>query len=565
MLSRSIELALCLVVLSHCATADILFVPDDFLEVQEALNSTIPDDTVIVRSGVYFGEIVIPAWNVTLASEYLLTHDEQYIETCVIRPDSSAQNIRCLDTALPGEGAPRLTLAGVTIQQGRLVETGSQGGGLRIRERVAKLDHCRFKSCLAVFGGGLYAEHSTLDMVECSFFGDDAIGVGRHVYLNNVNARFDACSILATAFLSPPPTNNADIGLLDGSLVMSNCIVRGLGASEGPTTIISMSDGSVVSRLELRNCLIQANQIARLISSGSRAGPVYFTMDSCSFLDNSVSFGVFGDWEHDSLRFARIRANQFEGTRRPAGVSGAGIFAFTRPSSNLVMEENVFVNNQGGAFSCLQITGEHNPEIFRAQRNYFSLNSNFNVSSPPGGAIFTTGLGPGIFEYNSLAENAGHAFDTWEFGADGYALHNWWGDSTGPFVAGEHETGLGDTTDTDTIYDEWLASEDEIPDTSSYPDAARTPPAISAEWQVSRIYPNPFNSELRVELIGRSGPDLQIKLFDLLGREADTLHEGRLQSGTITYSAPSTLAAGVYFLRVRDRFHSETRKVLFLK
>lgn len=147
-----------------------------------------------------------------------------------------------------------------------------------------------------------------------------------------------------------------------------------------------------------------------------------------------------------------------------------------------------------------------------------------------------------------------------------YALHNFWGDSTGPYEATRNPGGLGDTTNAATIYDEWLQSADEIPDTSLFPNpVSDSPLPISSDWQLGTIYPNPFNSEFGIELDGMTGADFEVRLYDLLGREVALIHSGRTLRGTLSYAAPANLAAGIYFISAHDRFYSETKKVLYLK
>ena len=54
-------------------------------------------------------------------------------------------------------------------------------------------------------------------------------------------------------------------------------------------------------------------------------------------------------------------------------------------------------------------------------------------------------------------------------------------------------------------------------------------------------------------------------MYNLLGAQVAELHHGPLTGGILTFSAPATLATGVYFVQLRDRTIAETRKVIFLK
>jgi hypothetical protein len=78
-------------------------------------------------------------------------------------------------------------------------------------------------------------------------------------------------------------------------------------------------------------------------------------------------------------------------------------------------------------------------------------------------------------------------------------------------------------------------------------------------------YPNPFNSTLSISLEVPPHSDVSVALYDLLGREADLIHRGRLSSSTISYTAPASLASGVYFVRASSGTQSQMKKVVLLK
>ncbi|MBL0062801.1 MAG: T9SS type A sorting domain-containing protein [bacterium] len=157
-----------------------------------------------------------------------------------------------------------------------------------------------------------------------------------------------------------------------------------------------------------------------------------------------------------------------------------------------------------------------------------------------------------MFEYNGLVGNLGLSVYTSTFlSPTSYALHNFWGDSTGPYEASRNPGGLGDTTNAATIYDEWLLSADEIPDTSLFPDAVENSPLpVSSTWQLGTIYPNPSTASSS-SADGMTGADFEVKLFDLLGQEVALLHSGRTLRGTLNFAAPASLAAGIYFVSAR--------------
>lgn len=69
---------------------------------------------------------------------------------------------------------------------------------------------------------------------------------------------------------------------------------------------------------------------------------------------------------------------------------------------------------------------------------------------------------------------------------------------------------------------------------------------------VLKIYPNPVNEQLNISLRLDRETMLSIKITDLLGNDVVVLANERTPAGeqTKTYSIPSKLNAGIYFLRI---------------
>ena len=91
-------------------------------------------------------------------------------------------------------------------------------------------------------------------------------------------------------------------------------------------------------------------------------------------------------------------------------------------------------------------------------------------------------------------------------------------------------------------------------------------PVIPTAWALSQNYPNPFNptTSLDVEVPARSY--LTLKVYDMLGREIQTLLEGEQPAGThpVTWDA-SDYPSGTYFVRLQAGSTFLTRKLLLVK
>ncbi|MBM2841526.1 MAG: 5'-Nucleotidase domain protein, partial [Bacteroidetes bacterium] len=79
-------------------------------------------------------------------------------------------------------------------------------------------------------------------------------------------------------------------------------------------------------------------------------------------------------------------------------------------------------------------------------------------------------------------------------------------------------------------------------------------------------YPNPFNPSTKIQFQVPSSAFVELKVYDVLGREVATLLNEVLTPGSYeaTFDA-SSLAGGVYFYRLTTSSFSATRKLLLLK
>jgi hypothetical protein len=79
-------------------------------------------------------------------------------------------------------------------------------------------------------------------------------------------------------------------------------------------------------------------------------------------------------------------------------------------------------------------------------------------------------------------------------------------------------------------------------------------------------YPNPFNNSTRIIFRLPHRSTVKLRVFDLLGNEADLLINKEMDAGiyTINYR-PGSLSSGVYFYRLEADDFMETKKFILLK
>jgi hypothetical protein len=143
------------------------------------------------------------------------------------------------------------------------------------------------------------------------------------------------------------------------------------------------------------------------------------------------------------------------------------------------------------------------------------------------------------------------------------ARNNWWGDASGPYHPTLNPFGQGDTILSDSVlFIPWLTSP---PDTTMPSSLDHRSAEVVSTWRLLAVYPNPFNSEIRLVLAGFTQDDFRLTLHNLLGQQVDVIHSGSLTGGEIYYRANLSLASGVYFVRASARDGVQTEKIIFLK
>ena len=91
-------------------------------------------------------------------------------------------------------------------------------------------------------------------------------------------------------------------------------------------------------------------------------------------------------------------------------------------------------------------------------------------------------------------------------------------------------------------------------------DAGLLPRDISLE-----AYPNPFNASTAIRFELPAATDVTVKVFDLMGREYETLFSGRAVAGERTIVWTPRAASGLYFIHLQAGVHTRTQKLLLLR
>ncbi len=89
---------------------------------------------------------------------------------------------------------------------------------------------------------------------------------------------------------------------------------------------------------------------------------------------------------------------------------------------------------------------------------------------------------------------------------------------------------------------------------------------LPRQTRLSENYPNPFNPTTRIRFSLPKTTEVQLTVYDMLGRRVETLVAGRRQAGRheVTFRAED-LASGMYLYRLETDDFSQTRKMLLVK
>ena len=90
--------------------------------------------------------------------------------------------------------------------------------------------------------------------------------------------------------------------------------------------------------------------------------------------------------------------------------------------------------------------------------------------------------------------------------------------------------------------------------------------AVIQQWNLDQNYPNPFNPTTRISYTISSTSRVQIKVFDQLGREIQTMVDEVQYPGSYVASFNGRgLSSGVYFCRIQAGSFAQTKKMILAK
>ncbi|MDK9699232.1 MAG: T9SS type A sorting domain-containing protein [bacterium] len=505
----------CLVYTYSICYSEVRQVPSVYPTINAAMLTAQPNDTIMLAQGTY-RERVATTMNMTFASHWLFTHDTFDICQTIWIPDtgrvifSNQCNVAILGLSFSGSGIP-------VVNRGVI---HAIGGIITINEcRVAgNFDTARYSGTVAV-----YADSSQVIVKNSVFDGPD---VGSS---NAIEVIHGTLTLRKTTFMGRPFGIDIQNVYVWGQLIVDSCEVRNGGAG------LCGIDGAIVTNTRFTQCGTLA-----LVLGGN------VQVSNCVFEDIELPIWytlVWTGWDNDTIRFSNCRFQNVMGCTiyNTSFFKGSGVVSFLKCTFlNISNFRNIFIQQNLSVDSC----------IFHTQN----------------GGIFT-GRNPqayGFFENSDFIRIPNFYFNE-DWAPDTLLAPNcYWGDPTGP----RHPRlpyGLG------TNLPSWVNA---IPfrTTPVFPENGIGDPgnvtySLPNAIELLPAYPNPFNSSVTIRFRLPQPGEATISIYDLTGREVETLHRGYFPAGnqqTIHWQ-PQALASGKYFICLQSNGSSQTGAIVYNK
>jgi len=154
----------------------------DYTTIQEGINAATNGDTVLVYPGIYYENINYNGKNVTVASFYLTTQNNSYIDSTIINGNQNGSVV----TFESGEDSTAV-LYGFTIQNGSgtYYSHNYHGGGILCINANPAINNCIIGNNTAEQGGGICCVSSNIMLAGVIIKNNNAEYGGGGMFLAN--------------------------------------------------------------------------------------------------------------------------------------------------------------------------------------------------------------------------------------------------------------------------------------------------------------------------------------------------------------------------------------------
>ncbi|MBD3169796.1 MAG: T9SS type A sorting domain-containing protein [candidate division Zixibacteria bacterium] len=285
-----------------------LYVPDDFLLIQEAINASYDGDTILVRPGVYMENIDLIGYNIVLASLFLTTNDTSYISSTIIDGDSSGSVVRLVNdedsttvicgftlrnglseagggiycTASPrirhniiknnttydagggisfGGNNLNIVISDCRIFDNKVLNRSGVGGGISVAATGDPLIvHCEIEGNSALgshsIGGGIFSTYGTLNISNSVIHNNTAVLSGGGIYYYWSEGSIENVIVYNNSALSDTSKGGGIVSSSRTSFIINNAIIWGNDASIYPGIYIDEGSTPIISYSNIQDTLI---------------------------------------------------------------------------------------------------------------------------------------------------------------------------------------------------------------------------------------------------------------------------------------------------------------------
>jgi hypothetical protein len=258
-------------------------VPDDYQTIQEAIDSAVQGDKILVEPGTYYENINFKGKEITLASKFIIDQNEEYISNTIIDGGNKSRVVSFYN------GETNLTkLIGFTIQGGHnswdsdeIIEPRN-GGGILCWDSSPILEHLIIKNNFAVNGGGIFMEKSQSIINDCYITNNQADkGAGIAIRIESsveiYNTRISK-NLIDHTNLNAQTYNQTGAGIMsnESNVYLSNVSIHDnfINHQKGTGAGIKLFDGQVTFDKNNRSNIYN-NTIA--LNDGDSGGDIHFS------------------------------------------------------------------------------------------------------------------------------------------------------------------------------------------------------------------------------------------------------------------------------------------------
>lgn len=550
----------------------VIYVPDDYATIQEAIDAADDGNTVIVRQGTYHErDIDFLGKAITLMSTD--PKDSMVVMTTIIDSDSLSRGFHFHS----GEDSASV-LSGLTITEG-FVMNESGGGILCENSSSPMITNCIIDGNYASrHGGGVGCENASPTISDCVIGGNEAWLAGGGISFKDSSAPvIRECTIRgnwARAGGGGISGSSTTSPVILGNLILENSVdVLGGG-------ILILGDSAIID-----SNIIQGN------SAGTSGGGIHCSGNSTikgNTISNNIS-GFGGGIQCYGVASPTIAGNTISGNSADSGGGGINCEDESSPTIiNNTLTDNV-AQSGGGIYSSSTSTptvtntilwgndASEGPQIWVGDTSSLTI----SYSDARGGedSVFveegaTLDWGPGMIDLEPLLRDAENGDFHLMATACGDTADSPCIDAGDPVILDlvlDCSHGLGEGRSDMGAFGGGEEAPVMVEDEGEYPDH-RTPPKA---FSLSQNYPNPFNPSTTITFDIPEATGIKqhviLTIYDIRGRCVRTLVDADFEPGRyrIVWDGQNErgakAASGIYLCTLRVGKNFYTRKMTMLK